>query len=85
MTMPLAVPATAGVPTSWPVEPLKVAHDGRLTMLNVNVSASRSLALGANEYWVPCSIEVAGVPLIVGALFGGALTVIENAGNCADA
>ena len=41
--------AAAGVPLSWPVFALNVAHDGRAEMLNVSVLPSGSLAIGVNE------------------------------------
>lgn len=88
IVMPLVVPmsAAAGVPSSPPVELLKVAHPGRLAMLNVKVPPLTSLALGVNEYCVPAVAVVEGVPVIVSGLLGGgtlgaALTAIENAGK----
>ena len=41
--------AAAGVPLSWPVFALNVAHDGLAEMPNVSVLPSGSLAIGANE------------------------------------
>jgi hypothetical protein len=38
-----------GVPLSCPVVVLKVAHDGRLAMANVNLLPSASVAAGWNE------------------------------------
>jgi hypothetical protein len=53
-------------------------------MANVSVSPSGSLAVGVNEYEVPCITLVAGVPEIVGGRFG-CVTTIENAASDADA
>jgi hypothetical protein len=84
--MPVVVPTSPapGVPCSKPVEALNVAHDGLFAMLNVNVLPSGSLAVGRNEYAVPCSTDVAGLPEIVGARFVVplvALTAIAKAGK----
>src|SRR5882724_7620104 len=50
ITMPDVVPASlaAGVPDSWPVVVLNVAHDGLLMMLKVSLSLSASAADGVN-------------------------------------
>lgn len=84
--MPLAVPtsAAAGVPSSRPVEPLKVAQVGRLAMVNVSVPPLASLALGVNEYCVPTVAVVGGAPAIVGGMFEAA-TAIENVGRGVEA
>ena len=52
-------------------------------MLNVNGSASGSLAVGAKTYCAPWVIAVVGAPLIVGARFAASLTTIENGASCA--
>ncbi len=85
MTMPVVAPMCCrpGVPWSRPVAGSNVAHAGAFVMLYVSVSASGSAPVGANEYCVPCSTDVAGVPLIVGARFGGSLTTIENGASWA--
>ncbi len=77
ITMPEVVPASAaaGVPESRPVDVLKLAQAGRFVMANVSVSLSASDAVGVNPYAEPAFTEVTGVPLIVGARFGAALTV----------
>jgi hypothetical protein len=51
MTMFEYVPTCAlvGVPLKRPVDVLKVAHEGRLEMLNVNLSPFGSRAVGVNE------------------------------------
>jgi hypothetical protein len=51
ITIPAVVPAFAavGVPDSWPVVLLNVAHDGLFTMENVRVPPAASEALGWNE------------------------------------
>jgi hypothetical protein len=71
------------VPESRPVDVLKLAHAGRFVMLKVRESPFASLAVGVNEYAEPGDMDVAGDPLIVGALFElePLLTVIENAGR----
>jgi hypothetical protein len=72
-----------GVPESCPVEVLKLAHEGRFAIENVSVSPFASDAVGRKLYAEPAFTDVAGVPLIVGALFDGvaADTVIVNADN----
>ena len=79
MTMPLVVPTSR--PSAFlqaARRVLNVAQDGLFAMLNVSVSLSASVAVGRNEYGVPGITAVAGVPEIVGARFGAALTMIEN-------
>jgi hypothetical protein len=51
ITMPVSVPmlAAVGVPLSWPVAGLNVAHDGSPAMANVRVPPAASEALGWNE------------------------------------
>ena len=85
MTMPLVVPTccAAGAPDSRPVAVSKDAQTGGFAMLNVNGSASGSLAVGAKTYCVPGVIAVFGAPLIVGARFAASLTTIENGASCA--
>ena len=84
ITMLLCVCAALGVPCSAPVLILNVAQVGRLLILNVSVPPSGSFAVGVNAYAVPTVAVVGGVPEIVGGWFA-ALTMIENAGNDADA
>jgi hypothetical protein len=63
---------------------LNVAHEGLFAMLNVSVLPSGSLADGRNEYSVPCSTDVVGLPEMVGARFVVPLvplTVIAKAGS----
>ena len=81
MTMPLATPAAVGVPDRRPVAVLNVAQLGRLSIVQASVSPFASLALGWKEYCVPTVAVVDGVPLIVGAVFAAALTVIVKALN----
>ena len=52
-------------------------------MRNISTSPSASAAVGANAYCAPCTTDVCGAPLIVGARFGASLTVIVNAGKAA--
>ena len=50
---------------------------------NANVSPSASLADGVKLYAAPTVTSLAGLPLIVGAVFGSGTTVIENAARLA--
>jgi hypothetical protein len=58
---------SVGVPESLPFEVLNVAQEGRFWMLNVSASPLGSLAVGVNAYAAPATMDVGGVPLIVGA------------------
>src|SRR5882672_236206 len=72
---------TAGVPVSAPVLALNDAQLGLFVMVNASVwPGFTSFAVGVNEYATPTFTVVAGVPVIVGAVF---TTVIENAGSAA--
>src|ERR1700693_1579445 len=84
ITMPEEVPtlAAVGVPLNWPDVLLSVAHDGWPVMENVSLPPPGSEALGWNEYTLPTSSWVGGVPEIVGP---EDVTVIEKAGSAADA
>ena len=68
MVMLPYVPALAlcGVPCSCPFVRLKVAHAGRLLIMNVSSRPSGSLAVGVKEYALPAVTVVAGVPEITG-------------------
>ena len=83
ITMFVYVPtfAAVGVPWSWPVPAVNVAHAGRFAIENVNGLLFGSLAVGVNEYWLFCSTLVGGDPEITGGEFGAAATVIVNAGS----
>ena len=50
-------------------------------MLKVSGSLFASDAEGWKAYALPAVTEVVGEPLITGAVFGGAFTVIANAGS----
>ena len=88
MTIPVEVPTSvaAGVPLRLPLAGLKVAHEGLPVIEKASVPPLGLEAVGWNEYPLPATTVVAGVPVIVG---GGAVvdpvTVIENAGRAADA
>ena len=73
--------ALPGVPDSRPVVALNVAHEGRLAIVYDSVWPSGSTPTGVKEYAVPTVAEAAGAPVIVGARFGVAVTVIEKAGS----
>jgi hypothetical protein len=47
--MPDVVPAALGVPLSFPVPVLNVAHEGLFEMENLSVLPSGSFAVGVNE------------------------------------
>jgi hypothetical protein len=69
ITMLLYVPvfALCGVPRSWPLVALNVAHAGRLRMVYVRALPSGSVATGVKLYVLPAATAVAGVPEITGA------------------
>jgi hypothetical protein len=67
-----------GVPISWPVTLLNVAHIGRFWMLKPSVLLSASAAVGRKLYACPAVTEVDGAPLIVGALLAEPVTVSVN-------
>ena len=71
----------AGVPLNRPVEVLNVAQLGLFAMLKASVSPFASEAEGWKVYALPATTDVAGAPLITGALFAGAVTEIANAGS----
>src|SRR5262245_10935378 len=54
-------------------------------MLNVSASPSPSLAVGWKLYAVPCITDVAGAPLIVGALLAAAAAVTVMLNGASDA
>ncbi|HJY36727.1 MAG TPA: hypothetical protein VJ299_04635, partial [Steroidobacteraceae bacterium] len=68
--------ALVGVPDNCPVDVLNAAHAGLFAMENFSVSPLASAAVGRNAYALPAFTDVAGAPLIVGALFGAAETEI---------
>jgi hypothetical protein len=72
-----------GVPLNAPVVVLKLAHDGLLEMEKLSVSPLASLAVGLKLYACPTDADVAGVPLIFGALLVLVedFAVIENVGK----
>jgi hypothetical protein len=76
----------AGVPVNCPELVLNSAQSGLPSIANVSVLPSASLAEGWNVYIWPACTEVAGVPLIVGALFAaGALGVVSAGAVAASA
>lgn len=74
-----------GVPVNAPVLVLKLAQLGRLLMDHVSERPSGSDPLGRNEYALPETTDVDGVPLTVGARLPpellGRCVLIENAGS----
>jgi len=82
ITIPVVIPTSlpVGVPDKTPVLVLNVAQLGALTIVNVKLSLSTSFATGVNRYAVLSNTDVAGVPLMVGALLLF-LTVMLKAGN----
>ena len=60
-----------GVPVRLPVAVSKLAHDGGLSIENVRVSPSASLAVGVKEYGCPSVTCKRGEPLMTGARFDG--------------
>ena len=75
------VPAAVGVPCSCPVDVLNVAHAGRLTIENVSVLPSGSLAVGVKAYCTPTVAVVGGDPEIVGGRLAAGLTLIAKIGR----
>ena len=76
MTMPPDTPVTVGVPLSWPVVALNVAHDGLLVIENVSVPEP-PVAVGWKLYALPTVAVVAGVPEIVSDTVALTVTVAE--------
>ena len=75
-----------GVPESRPVSVSNCAHEGLFAMLKARTWPSGSAAAGTNEYALPATIVVKGVPLMVGGVFcgaGGDSTVSLNGGSAA--
>jgi hypothetical protein len=70
-----------GVPDSWPVLVLKLAHEGLFRIEKVRGLPAGSLALGVKLYAAPTVADVAGAPLIVGGPSPGAVTVTLKAGK----
>ena len=71
IVMARVVPASRGpgLPESWPVSLLKLAHLGRPLMPKPRASPLASLAVGWKLYSCPVAATVVGVPAIVGATF----------------
>jgi hypothetical protein len=67
-----------GVPDSWPVVLLKLAHAGRLAMLKRSGSPFASLAVGRKLYADPAATEVRGVPEMTGATLSRRVARIAN-------
>src|SRR6516162_8886793 len=87
ITMPGSVPTfpAVGVPDSWPVALLNLAHTGLAAIEKVSFAPLESLALGRNMYAVATMARVPGAPEMLGG--GGVaagLTVIVKAGSDAD-
>jgi hypothetical protein len=86
ITIPPYVPTSAatGVPLSWPVVTLNVAHDGLPVIAKVSAYPAASEALGWKRYAVPTVARVAGLPeieIVAGVGGASAATEIVNAGN----
>src|SRR5882672_1675780 len=79
--MLLVVPTSpaAGVPDRRPVPMSNAAQPGAPVTVKVNTSPSASCAVGVNEYAPPASTDEAGVPEIVGGLFGTSTTRVNGA------
>src|SRR5687767_10274420 len=63
--VPISV--AAGVPESLPVAASNAAQAGLFAMVNVTVSLSASVAVGANAYACPVVAAIGAVPAICGA------------------
>ncbi len=73
-----------GVPVNAPVAVLNTAQDGLLVIARKSAAGHPDRwPPGMKEYAVVACTVVGGVPAMVGARFGTALTVIENAGKAA--
>ena len=81
MTRPENVPGVVGVPLMLPVLAFNDAHVGKPCTLKVRVSPLVSAATGVNEYRVPAVPVLDGTPVIVGATFGAADTVMVKASS----
>src|SRR5271170_3682227 len=86
ITMPEEVPtfAAAGVPLNCPVAALNAAQEGLPEIRKVRVPPEGFATLGWNEYRLPVTALVAGVPEMIGAV-PAAVTVMAKAGNDAAA
>ena len=62
----LPIFAVVGVPASWPVAVLKLAHAGSPEIAKVSVCPLGPLAVGVKLYATPATSVVAAVPEIVG-------------------
>jgi hypothetical protein len=65
--------ALVGVPLSSPVAMLKLAQEGLCAIEKLSVLPAGPLAVGVNAYACPAITDVAGLPVIVGAV-GAAAT-----------